>query len=35
MKRAHAENQRRHPAPGRDIIGSSEHRALAARLLGG
>jgi beta-N-acetylhexosaminidase len=34
MKRAHADNQRLHPAPGRDVIGSAEHRALSARLAG-
>jgi beta-N-acetylhexosaminidase len=32
MKRAHVENQRRRPAPGRDSIGSAEHRRLAERL---
>jgi beta-N-acetylhexosaminidase len=32
MKRAHAENQARRPAPGRDVIGSPAHRALAERL---
>jgi beta-N-acetylhexosaminidase len=35
MKRAHAANQARRPAPGRDVIGSAAHRALAARLAGG
>jgi beta-N-acetylhexosaminidase len=34
MKRAHAENQRRRPAPPRDIIGCAEHVALAGRLAG-
>ncbi len=34
MKRLHAENQRRAPAPSRDIIGSVAHRELAARLAG-
>jgi beta-N-acetylhexosaminidase len=32
MKRAHAENQARRPAPGREVIGSPAHQALAARL---
>ena len=31
MKRAHAENQRRRPAPPRDIVGCAEHRRLAGR----
>jgi beta-N-acetylhexosaminidase len=34
MKRAHAENQRRRPAPARDVVGSFEHRRLADRLAG-
>jgi beta-N-acetylhexosaminidase len=34
MKRAHADNQRRVPPPGRDIVGSFEHRKLADRLAG-
>ncbi len=34
MKMAHAENQRLHPAPSRDVIGSEPHRALARRLAG-
>jgi beta-N-acetylhexosaminidase len=34
MKRAHAENQRRRPAPPRDCIGRYEHRRLADRLAG-
>jgi len=34
MKRAHAANQANRPAPGRDIIGSFEHRRLADRLAG-
>jgi beta-N-acetylhexosaminidase len=34
MKRAHAENQARVPMPGRDVIGSFEHRKLADRLAG-
>jgi beta-N-acetylhexosaminidase len=34
MKRAHAENVQRTAAPARDIVGSAEHRALAARLVG-
>jgi beta-N-acetylhexosaminidase len=34
MKRAHADNQRKHPAPPRDVIGSAEHRKLADRLAG-
>ncbi|MGN6111309.1 MAG: beta-N-acetylhexosaminidase [Kofleriaceae bacterium] len=34
MKHAHAENQQRRPAPGREVVGSAEHRALAARLAG-
>ncbi|MEO8699409.1 MAG: beta-N-acetylhexosaminidase [Kofleriaceae bacterium] len=34
MKRAHADNQRLRPALGRAIIGSAEHRELAARLRG-
>ena len=32
MKRAHVANQAKHPAPGLDIVGSAEHRALADRL---
>ena len=34
MKRAHAENQARRPAPSRDVVGSFEHRTLADRLAG-
>jgi len=34
MKRAHAENQQRSPAPARDVVGSYEHRRLADRLAG-
>jgi beta-N-acetylhexosaminidase len=34
MKRAHADNQRANPAPSRDVIGSLEHRELAAQLAG-
>jgi beta-N-acetylhexosaminidase len=34
MKRAHAENQRRRPAPARDVVGSFEHRRLADKLAG-
>ena len=34
MKRAHAENQARRPAPARDVIGSFEHGTLADRLAG-
>lgn len=34
MKRAHAENQRRRPAPSRDVVGAFEHRRLADRLAG-
>jgi beta-N-acetylhexosaminidase len=34
MKRAHAENQRRRPAPPREIVGRLEHRQLADRLAG-
>jgi beta-N-acetylhexosaminidase len=34
MKRAHADNQRRVPSLGRDIVGSFEHRKLADRLAG-
>lgn len=34
MKRAHAENQARRPAPSRDIIGSAAHRGLAQQLAG-
>lgn len=34
MKRAHAANQANRPAPGREIIGSFEHRRLADRLAG-
>lgn len=32
MKRAHADNQARRPAPSRDVIGSFAHRTLADRL---
>ncbi|MGC4083293.1 MAG: hypothetical protein QM736_14590 [Vicinamibacterales bacterium] len=35
MKKAHAANQAARPAPGRDVIGSFEHRKLADRLAGG
>lgn len=34
MKRAHAELQQRVPVPGRDVVGSFEHRRLADRLAG-
>ena len=34
MKRAHEENQHRVPMPGRDVVGSFEHRRLADRLAG-
>jgi len=34
MKRAHAENQRRRPAPPRELVGCFEHRRLADRLAG-
>jgi beta-N-acetylhexosaminidase len=34
MKRAHAETQRRVPAPARDVVGGFEHRRLADRLAG-
>jgi beta-N-acetylhexosaminidase len=34
MKRAHAANQARRPAPPRDIVGSAAHQALATRLAG-
>ncbi|MGE0400131.1 MAG: beta-N-acetylhexosaminidase [Kofleriaceae bacterium] len=34
MKKAHAQNQAARPAPGRDVIGSFEHRRLADRLAG-
>jgi beta-N-acetylhexosaminidase len=34
LKRAHAANQARRPAPPREIVGSEPHRALAARLAG-
>jgi beta-N-acetylhexosaminidase len=34
MKRAHVDNQRRRPAPARDVIASAEHRRLADRLAG-
>lgn len=34
MKKAHAANQARRPAPSRDVIGSFEHRTLADRLAG-
>ena len=34
MKRAHVENQRRRPALGREVIGSSDHRRLADSLAG-
>ena len=32
MKRAHAANQAKHPAPELEVIGSAEHRRLAERL---
>jgi beta-N-acetylhexosaminidase len=35
MKRAHAEQQQRRPAPSRDVIGCAAHRRLAERLAGG
>jgi beta-N-acetylhexosaminidase len=34
MKRAHATNQARRPAPEMDVIGCAAHQALAARLAG-
>jgi len=34
MKRAHADNQRRRPAPPRELVGCLEHRRLADRLAG-
>jgi beta-N-acetylhexosaminidase len=34
MKRAHRVNQQRVPMPGRDVVGSFEHRKLADRLTG-
>jgi beta-N-acetylhexosaminidase len=34
MKKAHATNQHKRPALGRDIVGSFEHRRLADRLAG-
>jgi beta-N-acetylhexosaminidase len=34
MKKAHAANQAKRPALGRDIVGSFEHRRLADRLAG-
>jgi beta-N-acetylhexosaminidase len=34
MKKAHAANQHKRPAPGRDVIGSFEHRRLADQLAG-
>jgi beta-N-acetylhexosaminidase len=34
MKQAHAQNQQRHAAPARDVVGSFEHRRLADRLAG-
>jgi hypothetical protein len=34
MKRVHAANQAARPAPGREIVGSFEHRRLADRLAG-
>jgi beta-N-acetylhexosaminidase len=34
MKKAHAANQHKHPALGRDVVGSYEHRRLADRLAG-
>jgi len=34
MKRAHAEQQQRRPAPPRDVIGCAAHRRLAERLAG-
>jgi beta-N-acetylhexosaminidase len=32
MKQGHAVNQQRHPKPGREVVGSATHRALAERL---
>ncbi len=34
MKKGHAANQAARPAPGRDVIGSFEHRRLADRIAG-
>lgn len=34
MKRAHAANQAKHPAPAREVVGSYEHRKLADALFG-
>jgi beta-N-acetylhexosaminidase len=34
MKKAHAQSQELHPARGRDVVGSFEHRRLADRLAG-
>jgi beta-N-acetylhexosaminidase len=34
MKKLHASNQHKHPALGRDVVGSFEHRRLADRLAG-
>jgi beta-N-acetylhexosaminidase len=34
MKKAHAANRGKHPALGRDVVGSFEHRRLADRLAG-
>lgn len=34
MKKLHTENQRAHPARGREIVGSAEHEHLADRLAG-
>ncbi|HEY0254215.1 MAG TPA: beta-N-acetylhexosaminidase [Kofleriaceae bacterium] len=34
MKKAHAENQAKHPAPSREVVGSYEHRRLADKLFG-
>ena len=34
MKAAHLANQAKHPAPPRDVVGSSAHRGLADRLAG-
>lgn len=34
MKKAHADNQARRPAPHRDVIGSAAHRRLAEQLAG-
>jgi len=34
MRRAHAENQAKHPVSARDVIGSAADKALAAKLAG-